>query len=172
MVLPPLTEALSWLAGIIADVLGDALRWVTDFIGNDLGPIFAWLNDNILQPLIDTFQGIIDAVKSVLDWLGDLWDSLEGAKDSLPDWLVPGSPTPFELGLRGIADALNGLSFDAFNLNVTGQAAPAIAGGGALGGAITVQVYGPFGPGYTPEEAGRQAGQGLAETLRARGLLA
>lgn len=46
-----------------------------------------------------------DAVKKVRDWLGRLADAIRGIK--LPDWLTPGSPTPFEIGLRGIADALS-----------------------------------------------------------------
>lgn len=37
-------------------------------------------------------------------------------------------------------------------------------------GGITVNVYGPFGPGYTPEDAGRRAGEGVFEALRQRGL--
>ena len=34
---------------------------------------------------------------------------LELQEINLPDWLIPGSPTPFELGLRGITDAMTDL---------------------------------------------------------------
>lgn len=44
---------------------------------------------------IDTIKGAIDGLK----------DKLRSIKDAIPDILIPGSPTPFEMGLRGIADA-------------------------------------------------------------------
>ena len=36
----------------------------------------------------------------------------------MPDWLTPGSPTPFELGLRGIASALKEVNGDIGGLTV------------------------------------------------------
>ena len=56
----------------------------------------------------NNFLGIRDAVESLVEWfknLGETFSNLE-----LPDWLVPGSPTPLELGIRGINDAVQLLS--------------------------------------------------------------
>jgi phage-related protein len=171
-ILPPLIELFTWLADKVSGVLTDALTWLRDFIANDLGPIFEWLNEKILQPVIGAFEKIVSVVQEVLGWLGDLWASLESAADALPDWLIPGSPTPLENGIRGIAAALKDLQMPNLGGIVAapfGGMAGAAAGAG-LGG-IIVNVNGPFGEGYTPYEAGQQAGHGLADTLRSRGLL-
>ncbi len=69
-----------------------------------LGPKLQWLNDKIVQPLIRGFGGIVDAARRVKEWMGRIADKIRSLK--LPDWLTPGSPTPFELGLRGIAKSL------------------------------------------------------------------
>ncbi len=47
-----------------------------------------------IQPLIDKVQAFADKLKTI----------------SLPDWMTPGSPTPLELGLRGIGDAMRRLN--------------------------------------------------------------
>ena len=39
------------------------------------------------------------------------------------------------------------------------------------GSAINVNVHGPYGPAYTPEQAGRLAGQGVTQAAAARGLV-
>lgn len=85
-----------------------------------------------LNPLIDGFSlalatalGIVDGFVKSLGTLKDAWGAIGGVVDGLitkfgefgeaakaawdlipPQW-KPGSPTPFETGLRGIADALN-----------------------------------------------------------------
>jgi hypothetical protein len=62
-----------------------------------------------VQPIMDglkkAFEGVSAAVQKVVEWVKKFVDRIKNIK--LPDWLVPGSPTPFELGLRGIGDALN-----------------------------------------------------------------
>jgi len=64
------------------------------------------------QPVIDgiaqTFVNIGEAVKGVIGWVEDLFNAIKNIE--LPDWLTPGSPTPFELGLRGIGSALQSLN--------------------------------------------------------------
>lgn len=85
-----------------------------------------------LNPIIDGFSlalatalGIVDGFVKSLGTLKDAWGAIGGVVDGLktkfgefgeaakaawdlipPQW-KPGSPTPFETGLRGIADALN-----------------------------------------------------------------
>lgn len=92
--------------------------------------------------------GAIDAVSNTIDWFKQRWDSIRDIK--LPDWLTPGSPTPFELGLRGIADAIEGMPDLGGRLGlpvgmgVGGMTAlaPAMAGAGP-----TYYITNQFGPG-------------------------
>ena len=64
---------------------------------------------NAIQSMRDRwtsgFEGIRDAIAKVIDFVMQLKDVLIDV--ILPDWLIPGSPTPFEIGLLGIADALS-----------------------------------------------------------------
>jgi hypothetical protein len=48
-------------------------------------------------------QGIVSAIKSVMEWFAKL-------PAAIPAWLIPGSPTPFEMGLRGISSELDNIS--------------------------------------------------------------
>lgn len=48
-------------------------------------------------------RAIPDAIRRAIRSIEDLIVSL--ARIVIPDWLIPGSPTPFELGLRGIGKA-------------------------------------------------------------------
>lgn len=113
-----LQKASEALAGLWQKVLQPALRAVGDYISGTVMPTFqrigdylsatfgpvledvtAWLND-----VTGGFEGISGAVQGAIDWLNGLADSISNLK--LPDWLTPGSPTPLEIGLRGIGDAL------------------------------------------------------------------
>lgn len=100
-------------------VLGLALRVLGGYIQNILIPvwkkIFEWINDKIIpvvlvlakwlgEKLKPAFDGIKIVIGFVVDLLKKLADGIRNIK--LPDWLTPGSPTPFEIGLLGIADAL------------------------------------------------------------------
>lgn len=96
------------------------------------------------------FNSIVGAIRSVIDWVGSLGSRLMGLR--LPSWLTPGSPTPLELGLRGIGDAMAEISrkelpkFSAgIDLNPqAGSFAYAGAGAGAGGSPVIVQLqYSP-----------------------------
>lgn len=63
-----------------------------------------WLNQK-LQP---AFDGIGKIVKDVMGWIGDLSEKLQNLDVS--KLFKPGSPTPFEMGLRGIQGAMQDLS--------------------------------------------------------------
>lgn len=110
--------ALTALAGLWENVLQPALQAVWDFISASLNPIIQTLTDmfnNTLGPALDTAGGALDTLKGIFDgiggaiegvigWIGDMIDKLSNI--DLPDWLTPGSPTPFEMGLRGITTAM------------------------------------------------------------------
>jgi len=57
-----------------------------------------------LEPIRNGFQNIANAVRGVFDEIKKLIGLLPQLK--LPEKFTPGSPTPAELGFRGIADAL------------------------------------------------------------------
>ena len=113
-----LTLVLTALAGLWENVLLPAIQAVGNWISETLVPAFEAIRDAIvdwLQPklewlagFLDTdvkpaFEGIGNAITNVTGWIQGLIDKIKNLE--LPDWLTPGSPTPFELGLRGIAKA-------------------------------------------------------------------
>jgi len=113
-----LSLALTALAGLWQNVLEPALRAVWEFIKDNLQPVFDVLKTflevgfvvaiGIAKGVIDgikgAFDGVAGAIQSVIGWVQGVIDKLNSI--SLPDWLTPGSPTPFEMGLRGISSAL------------------------------------------------------------------
>ena len=58
------------------------------------------------------FTGAMKGIGMAIDWVGKKWDALVAKFKSfkLPAALTPGSPTPFEMGLRGIANAMDMVS--------------------------------------------------------------
>lgn len=82
-----LNPAVTAAGNTLSTVLGPAITAVTGFFGS----------------LYTAIGGISGAISTVIGWLNSLASRLNSLK--LPDWLTPGSPTPFEWGLRGIADA-------------------------------------------------------------------
>ena len=93
--LKPIFEQVKQWLGVNIPVAIDALTTA-----------FNWVKVNVLEPIAGAFDNIGEAIQKVIGWVGTVGEKLASIKDKLPDWLVPGSPTPFELGLLGIADAL------------------------------------------------------------------
>jgi hypothetical protein len=87
-VLTPLMGLLGGVATILAEVLAHALGVVTA----------------LLEPLAGVFRAVGRAIEPVTRFVKSLADKISHLH--LPDWLIPGSPTPLELGLRGISKAL------------------------------------------------------------------
>lgn len=86
------------------------------------------------------FNGIVGAINSVISAVSALIESFSNI--SVPDILTPGSPTPFEMGLRGINKAAK----QAAN-TIQAQLAPALSSPVALpvassGGTTTTTNYG------------------------------
>jgi len=114
---------LRLLAGIWQNVLYPALQKVWGFLNSNVLPVFRTIAGYIrdtLQPiltglatfvknvLVAAFNGIVTAIQSAITWLKNLADRINNL--TLPDWLTPGSPTPFELGLIGINKAMQELN--------------------------------------------------------------
>jgi len=175
--------AITALAGLWQNVLLPALQTVWSFISEKVIPIFrsiASVIGSVLKPVLDAlvpklasirggFDGISSVVQSVINWINNLASSISSI--SLPDWLTPGSPTPFEEGLRGIAAAMSDVAaIVGPSLGGMGAGgAPAMAGMG-MGAPIAITVnIGSVTEGNA-YNAGQQAGRGIVEELRRQGV--
>lgn len=153
------TLALTVLAGIWENVLQPALENIWKFISDKLLPIFETLQDfweNILKPALENinfldvlaehFDRIGKAIQIVIGFIRTLTEKLK--KIELPDWMTPGSPTPWEIGLIGVSDAMKQVADMQMNLGMGlhGLPAPATAaatagGGSGMGGSITHESH-------------------------------
>lgn len=140
------------LAGLWQNVLLPALAGVYNFLDANVFPIFRAIGDYVsekLQPILDglasfirgsltpAFSGITNAIKTAVDWIKSLANSINNLK--LPEWLTPGSPTPWEIGLLGINDALRDLNQEMPVLARNLQLQPSGALGVGSGGSSSVQ---------------------------------
>jgi len=137
MLMPPLIELLGSILGLVNALLPIFMMILSEAIiplielllpplinllekvvtvATDLAN---WLS-NHLKP---AFDSISNAISGVVNWVNSLISKLTSIK--LPDWLTPGSPTPFELGLRGIASALKEVNADIGGLTVNAPNQPA-----------------------------------------------
>jgi hypothetical protein len=101
-------------------------EWFNDKIMPVLRTVGGWLKDQ-LGP---AFDGIGVAIQGVIKWLQELTTKINNM--SLPSWLQPGSPTPFETGLVGIRKQMSALARTelprfAAELNLNGNPVNAVA---------------------------------------------
>jgi TP901 family phage tail tape measure protein len=96
-------DTLNWFdekmggIGINAGIVDQTLLNILDHILNMLNPF---------REITQAFQEgdlYLRAFGATWEWLGEKMSS----PINIPDWLIPGSPTPFEMGLRGIGKAIN-----------------------------------------------------------------
>ena len=136
-------KALEAFAGLWQNVLAPAISQVMEI----LRPFFEWLQP-ILQEIVDNqmakWVAGFESLKIVVKWVSDEVNKLADAIRNLelPPWLTPGSPTPFEMGLRGIDKALNKVDRDwpstAFNATSTVNAPPVVGPGGTTRNQTTI----------------------------------
>jgi phage-related minor tail protein len=116
----PLLSAIGNLVGIVlvADFAAWSLIWETrlkpalsglwSFLQTYVWPILQTVGNYIGGRLSVAFQSltiIINGITSAIKWMSQ---ALSGIK--VPAYLTPHSPTPFEMGLRGIGDAMQSLT--------------------------------------------------------------
>jgi hypothetical protein len=154
---------LKALAGIWQNVLKPALMAVWSVLSAQLMPIFQKLSQwwqATGQPMaqkiahwfgdvvVGAFRGLTNIIKDVTGWLKKTADMLNGMK--LPDWMTPGSPTPWEIGLWGVEEALEAVTkaqLPSLQAGLGAMAAPAVAGGVSVqpaGGAAVILNYQPM----------------------------
>lgn len=139
-----LTVAVTALAGIWQNVLLPALKEAGKWIGDTFGPILKTFVE-WLGKVTGGAEGISSAFEKVLGWVQNLTEKLKTIE--LPKWMTPGSPTPWELGLRGVAEALNEVNnaqLPQLGAGMGGLPTPALAGAGAMagGGGISINFNG------------------------------
>jgi hypothetical protein len=93
-------KAIEVLTGIWQNVLQPALQAIWEWIKDKIIPIF---NDMSIS-----VGGVTGAIQGVVNWIQRLIDKIKNLK--LPDWMKPGSPSPWELSLRGVADVMDEIS--------------------------------------------------------------
>ncbi len=118
-----------WMAGL-TNVTLPVLRQLYDFFVANILPtlqkVGSWIQDKVVWAfgnLTSGIQWVIDKLKDLNSWLQSL---------SLPDWLTPGSPTPWEIGLLGIGKAMESLTrsqLPSFQAALTLQPEPVFASG-------------------------------------------
>jgi len=183
--LAPALDTLRESLGLNSENTGDLMETIGDFAGTiavsgikglivGISWAIGYVADGAERAarLIDAFKRGLDNLRSVVQWVRDRINELQDAfsRLTLPDWLIPGSPTPFELGLRGIGDALNHLPDLTAQLSVGAAGAPmAMAGAGAGGGMVQIANY--FGPGSVrSDEDIEEIARRIEELLNIRGL--
>jgi len=115
---------------------------------------------------VDAFGAAVNRIRDALQRMRDRVNEVRNALSSLslPSWLTPGSPTPLELGLLGINNAL--AAMPAFNLGVSTSAGSPIQS--ASSG--TVSIVNHFGAGSVrnDDDIVRIANQ-IAQSMNLRG---
>lgn len=175
--LPAITKVHDFFDQHILPVLTS----IADYIKVTFQPVFETLSswfDTTLSATLSTISsawgGLSDTIKSITDKVNDLKNAL--ANMTLPSWLTPGSPTPFEIGLWGIGKAMDNLNDRGLpQLNVgfgslasNSPLAEGIGAGGSFGQSIVVNVDARGA--NDPAAIKRAAKDGVREALREAGI--
>lgn len=102
----PVLALIAAIGGLIAVIVifgQDAWNTVT-MIGKIFEATFGGVIKKNIEVFIAAIEGIGRAIADVITWVSNLGSSFGRLR--IPDWLTPGSPTPFELGIRGISSAM------------------------------------------------------------------
>jgi len=156
------SKSIETVQALFENVLLPAMQSIWDFISSSLTPIFQSLGDALSGPLSSALDKVKSLFSSLKDAAGSLKNAISGVADrirnladsirnlSLPAWLTPGSPTPLEIGLRGITDALGGVNaMTRVAGGISGlagigsivSAGTVLGGGSAAGGSATTNNY-------------------------------
>lgn len=161
-----LQPALLALYGVISISVNPVLEaldtWLKDHVSPSMGEVTGAAEDlakmirdtlkKAVEGAIDGFlkrlDEVLDGIGGVVDWVTERLEDLKQAIENLtlPPWLTPGSPTPFEVGLRGIAaalaDANRQLGQSPLMAPVAAPGALAPAGiGGSRAGVVNVTLH-------------------------------
>lgn len=105
---------------------------------NTIGYAFKNVFNSIVSVARSVFQSIANAIAQLIGYVNRLIAAFRSIK--LPAALTPGSPTPFEIGLRGISDAMGSLSNKSIPQMNAGLKTSAPAGISGLGSNKNVSI--------------------------------
>lgn len=137
VILPAMTAVNDFVRDNITPVLVD----LGVAISTQVSPAMGDFQTGVLDPMSGAFTAIGDAISGVIGWLDTLTQALSNIH--IPPNLTPGSPTPFELGLRGISSAIGDVTtrmqtlssvnsaFDPIRLTSGGMASGSVGAVGA-----------------------------------------
>lgn len=134
---PALKTIYEWFNDHILPIFADVYKFINESllpIFKDIGNYFRDTFIGFLDSVKRGWDGIKDAVNFVITAIQTVIEWIKKAVEAMPDWLIPGSPTPFEMGIRGISDAMHELASAALP-SLTANLA--LIGGGAGAGSST-----------------------------------
>ncbi len=105
--------------------------------------IFKNIGIIVTEVLKATISGFEEAAKAIGEFIGSIIDAIEDFRNALlnlilPDWLQMNSPSPFEIGLKGISEAMGNLGQTTrMAFQPITEAAGGVAGQGSRGGDVT-----------------------------------
>ena len=135
--------AIRAMAGIWQNVVEPALKKAWEILNNKLMPVFQRLVDfwnSTLKPVltdmgkwvqdkvVGAFDKLTTTMQKLKNWLNEVATTLKNL--TLPAWMTPGSPTPWEIGLWGVNRALKAVSqvgLPALNTSMAGLSTPVAA---------------------------------------------
>lgn len=125
------------LVAIAFNVMADAVEFAVELWGN-------------LKPILSAAWDTLKKIAGIsFDKLVGWWDKMKGAArkaiDAIPDWLKPGSPTPFEIGLRGIGRVAKDLDLR-MGMGKMGKMEKAPMTGAGKGGGTVVNINLTYSP--------------------------
>lgn len=128
-----LKPALDSVWRFIQDNVNPILTEMGRVFNEVIGPAVGGFKTDVLDPLKGAFDSLAGTLQTVRDWLDRIAEAL--ANIHIPGDLTPGSPTPFEIGMRGIADALGDVTAQMLTLDRINSAMDPISllTGGASG---------------------------------------
>jgi hypothetical protein len=137
--------ALKLIGAYIKTYLWEPLKMAFGWIADNVFPILQKFYDWLAVKLAPVFKKVGEAVQALAKWISDLAAKINSM--TLPSWMTPGSPTPWELGLLGVGDAMRKLArteMPAFRSSLELQANPvgigtgtmALGGGAGMGGGV------------------------------------
>ncbi len=134
--------ALRALAGIWQNVLLPAIQKAMNWIGSNVLPKLRPVADFLKNTLAKAFDWVTTAIKNVTSWLSRVSEQLNNI--TLPEWMTPGSPTPWEIGLRGVNAQLKALSrsrLPELGIGMNRLPMPAVANSGISGNMAAQQEW-------------------------------
>jgi TP901 family phage tail tape measure protein len=103
-----LRPAIEYVSGTLIPALQATFAVLVGYWQTTLGPILQVIAGYFQNQVAGAVRAVTDAIRDAISWLNDLAEGLRNIK--LPDWMTPGSPTPWENGLRGVNEAMKQLA--------------------------------------------------------------